>query len=574
MMKSRGASKAAALFLACMTVSIPSSSAMALECDETHALLKVSFPITQDWDNNDISSHTSKRLAIRPSGNIGNSTLSDNVYYYTLVDYEQCIPKQGSCLEVTMSEIPLDTFEISWDGELIETTTNDQYVGESGDDITSVEVGDSCFPICNEETEAMFEYQYWSGEGFEDYRVEDVNGMEVMGCDYSDEQCQQDTSDSLHTSRVCLPKEGEDACYRFVIGNMFQSLNGHIHETRYSLKWDGGGLEKSASDMFDEVEFGSACKPVCDTENESLVQLFMHYFTSGYDCNGDNGPPLPVDFSWEFSWGDAAATKSGVFPSCTNTSLYHESICIPKNSCVKFTLSAPESRDFVRPVYELTMDGVVYRRSDMNIDEVTDEFDGLSQTTLMGSKCTVDEVCESGQALLEVDVVTPSKYTHENETLPSIPETFTWTLAKVGQKTFTPSTLPSANIFDQNIMDLDTVYRTVQCVSEGAECELEFKLNSDVEVEYTLKRNGVEIVDRERLSESKFHFDSLFGNNCTDSKDGVVGNNPPEDNPSEKNQSDINLPEDNQPESSAVSWRLAHLFRVWILGVVLVLNHA
>ena len=101
---------------------------------------------------------------------------------------------------------------------------------------------------------------------------------------------------------------------------------------------------------------------------------------------------------------------------------------------------------------------------------------------------------------------------------------------------------------------------------EGAECELEFKLNSDVEVEYKLKRNGVEIVDLERLSESKFHFDSLFVNNCTDSTDGV-GNNPPESNPPESdlpenNQPENNLPENNQPERSSVSWRQAHLVHV------------
>lgn len=515
-----------------------------LQCDtETDALLKVSYSnnIEQD-DSLDDANKKFTRLAIRPSGNIGNSSFIDNAYYYVpedFVDYETCIPRAGACLEVTLSNLPLGRFEISWDGQepVMISEASSQFMGSSRDVFASTEVGDYCSPVCDETTHALFEYQYWSSVGFEDYRVEDMDGNKLLGCDHFEDDCQENTDDSLHTNRVCLPR---NSCYRFIVGDLFQRIPGFtdaVGSVSYSLRWDGQLLDKSASKQFDTVLLGASCEPICNTEEESLVEFHMHYITSSYDCQSDDDPDFPQapppDFSWELLVYDQTSKSwsldtGGVIASCTNTSLYHKAICVPKNHCTKFSLSTPEARDFVAPVYSLTMDGVTYRHSDMNIDVYSD-FDGLIQETIMGSSCTLD-VCEkSNQALFEVEVMTPSEYFHENKTIPAIPESLIWLLSEPHSEDLAspPGTalnysLPSSAYFDQITMDLGSTYHTIECVP-GDECALEFVLTSSVPVQFKLKRNGIELPVQELNTRNVF---ATSEEECITGSDEVE-NNPP-----------------------------------------------
>jgi len=95
-----------------------------LQCDETDALLQVSFTLDQSgWDNiyhkDDEFKFRKPEVRVHPSGNIGNSTLKKSVEYYTyddVKDFEICIPRDG-CLELTVYKFPFDTYDITYDGE-------------------------------------------------------------------------------------------------------------------------------------------------------------------------------------------------------------------------------------------------------------------------------------------------------------------------------------------------------------------------------------------------------------------------------------------------------------------------
>ena len=335
------------------------------QCNETEfALLKVSYFTTKDkWYNLD-----DMRLSVRPSGNTGNSSLSETVDYYSvedLVDFERCVPREGTCLEVTVAQLPSNSYEISWDGLAIDT--GPEFKGEYRN-FTSTEVGDHCFPVCSEDTEALFEYQYQASIGFEDYRVEDKDGNIVLGCDSSTDKCQMDyynSVDSLHTNRACLKK---NACYRFLIGDNFQRIPGYHDDlvSVYSLRWNDEFLVKSVSKLFDSIKFGDSCGPDCNQKKESSVEFFMHRISSsGSDCEND------PDFPWELKVLDPESKSwsmdsSGVVPGgCSDTSLYYESICVPKDRCSSFSISSPEAPEFVAPLYTLTMDGVIFKRKEM-----------------------------------------------------------------------------------------------------------------------------------------------------------------------------------------------------------------
>merc|ERR1719203_2218138 len=73
---------------------------------------------------------------------------------------------------------------------------------------------------------------------------------------------------------------------------------------------------------------------------------------------------------------------SGVIPCVSNTSLYHEAICVPKDQCASFSITSSEAHELASPLYTLTMDGITYKNENLNIDNSSSLFGGLNQTTL------------------------------------------------------------------------------------------------------------------------------------------------------------------------------------------------
>ena len=264
------------------------------------------------------------------------------------------------------------------------------------------------------------------------------------------------------------------------------------------LRLDGIIIEKSKSKQFDSIMFGDGCTDTCGSNSNeedassssSLVEFFMHRVSS-YDC--ENEP----DFSWivktmgsSNSW---TTVSEGWIPACSNTSLYHEAICVPKDQCTSFSISSPKAREFVAPPYKVTMDGIVYTFKEMNIDNNSSDFSGLEQTTLMGG-CSLDAVCDdkSNQALFQLDVTTPSEYLHEDTTsLAAIPENFEWILSSQPGGTASNYSLSSLSHFGMPTSDINSVYRTIECVAVNDECELVFNFTSNFDAEYELKRNGI-----------------------------------------------------------------------------------
>ena len=219
-----------------------------------------------------------------------------------------------------------------------------------------------------------------------------------------------------------------------------------------------------------------------------------------------------------------AVVYSGIIPSCSNTSLYHERMCVKKDTCASFSISSPTPREFVAPPYKVTMDGIIYKFKELDIDDTSSSFGGLVHTTNMGS-CTVRDLCDVDDDLLEVKVTTPSEYIHNDDTsLDAIPEMFSWTLASPVQDANDDATsnneqhpLASSYHFSLPTAELNSTYRTIECVAkdDNDDCDLTFKFNSEFDVELEVKRNGDEI-----------YIDSnLFDKDCISSDNAVVVGN-------------------------------------------------
>lgn len=471
------------------------SPTVALQCNETDALIKVSYTIDRDgWDG----LHTDRdeydpdpRLDLRPSGNIGKSTDVLKVTYGSfedVVDFEACIPREGACLELTVSVFPTDSYAISWDGQAVEVGQEFDWIG---DKITSTEVGNFCLPVCDGDTEALFEYDYWTGgvDGYA-YRVEDQDDNAIMECksDYVyDPDCAQSLF-SIYRRRACLPKEG---CYQFIIGSTFIWVP---HETDYypkfSIHYDGE-LVKESNDFwrFESAAFGSdSCLPDCNPDSESMVEFFMYRYTLlEFDYVCTSSPRTDLDYNWDLSvsHGSSPATlaSSGVVPLCSNTTLYHEKTCIPKESCASFYLSSLNDTNTGSSAYALAMDGVSYRNSR--------DYE-LNQTTNMGS-CTAEALCDPSQEVLfEMYLQTPTRYTLDGmSSLAIFYNSINWIFGWNDGTDY--DLLMQANEYNDAAYDFNSTYRTIECVP-NAQCEYDFNMTSSSPVEsYVVKRSGVEL---------------------------------------------------------------------------------
>ena len=186
------------------------------------------------------------------------------------------------------------------------------------------------------------------------------------------------------------------------------------------------------------MQFGGSCEPLCNQDDESVIEFFM------YDST--NLPGVEYEYEWDLNITNPSSSEtvsSGVVPMAFGASpLAHETMCVPKSSCASFYISAPNvTREVVhrvpaenttnttdwndivwvnetrnerlrlRPVYSLTMDNVNYRKFQWWSPERSYGFGSDNQTTNMG-RCTVEGLCNTQtQDLFDLELRTSA--THE-----------------------------------------------------------------------------------------------------------------------------------------------------------------
>lgn len=294
----RGAYNVAAIIA---TLLLPSS--VHGQCNQaSEAQLKISYTIDQNTFNSilpgeDESYIEPPFLTVRPSGNTGSSTMQSRVDYEShadVVDFELCIARANSCIEVVVAMFPPTTYEISWDGQVIEKGLDFPYWKEYS--IVSTEMGNACTPTCDVNTEALFEYNHWTGGiGLTPYRVEDSGGNTILGCDTD---CQLGLYFSLFKHRECLPR---NTCFQFLTGSKNQWIGKyHANAPYISVEFDGELVDISESWLFKSINFGgnNNCFYSCDEVSESLVEFFM---TKDASCDISATAGSEQLFNWVLS---------------------------------------------------------------------------------------------------------------------------------------------------------------------------------------------------------------------------------------------------------------------------------
>jgi hypothetical protein len=491
----------------------------ALTCNETEALLKVRYNFSEDeWNSFRPELEFGRFTFGRFLRVQGNSMQYEN--FEDVMDFEGCLPKE-ECSEIIVAGLPTSAYDISFDGKSVDIGAEFRFDGFNP--VTSTTVG-ACEekepPICKD-TEALMEVQYWSGGvSFltQQFRVEDSNGSVILTGPRKDFDDKFGTMPfySLKQTYACLPKD--NACYTFLIGGPQVQDVIFAPPTSYSITFDGQLVSTNDAWPFDSVRFGGSCKPLCNQDNESLVELFM--FT-------DNLLQLEFEHDWSLSVtnhnNSSSMVYSGVIPVGSDISpLVHKNICTPKDSCSSFIISTPAvpyervwnnatfNATFIpRPTYSLAMDNITYRK--VQLSSWTD----LNQTTNMGS-CTVDGLCdEQSQDLFDLELHTPAKFESPwlgNEMpyvsswpYPSIDWNFGYTFAEEWQL----RQLLRSSDYNGNHMayELDSRYRTIECVPKGG-YDMSFNLTSSfsnlfnttsqtfpaVET-HSVKKNGVPLLD-------------------------------------------------------------------------------
>jgi hypothetical protein len=459
------------------------STATALRCNETDALIQVKFNITQEqWDAEELGPSGFRTPFLQIPGD-------EAIYrrFSDLTDFEACLPRDD-CSEVIVAGLPTDGYRISFDGEPIDIGSSFPFDGTNP--ITSTEVGNCFKPTCKD-TEALVEVQFWAGGdgGATSYRVEGKDGDVIM--DFNPPPLFEM---SLTRNLACVPR---NSCYTFLIGTHFQlHPNSIFHSSSYSVLFDGELVRKSDSWLFEALHFGDGCKPRCN-QDESEVEFFM--FQRGLNCGF--GEDAQHEFKWNLSLaGDNASESisSGVVP-CTNdtsSSLAHKSVCIPKgSSCSAFRISTPSFR--TSATYSLAMDGVNFRKYRGQFEEV-----GEIHTTNMGS-CTVGLCDEQTEDLFDLEMHTAATYEQSGRSPPFIDH---WA---IGWALFNHSSIEtpfprfdgliSSWEYNNVAYDLDSRYRTIECVPKG-KCDYTFGVDTRAVDDgalksYTVRQNGVILGD-------------------------------------------------------------------------------
>ena len=293
------------------------------------------------------------------------------------------------------------------------------------------------------------------------------------------------------------------------------------------------------------MQFGGSCEPLCNQDDESVIEFFM------YDST--NLPGVEYEYEWDLNITNPSSSEtvsSGVVPvGLGDSPLVHNIMCVPKSSCSSFHITAPnvtrevvrqvpaepitnttERDDIVwvnetsyeefplRPVYSLTMDNVNYRKV------LWRTLGGDNQTTNMG-RCTVEGLCDvQTQDLFDLELHTAAKYEW-----PSI-DTLRWNF---GFTEFENSNdwrlqyLLQDSHYNDRAYDLDSSYGVIECVPKDG-CDLSFNITVESPVDsHTVKKNGIQLDHSRVEGEERWGWwDVLmtrFGQNCFPASNSLSG---------------------------------------------------
>ena len=474
------------------------SAAAALDCTGNDALLQVKYNLTEDvWNSTRPSNtyalpflllHDNEQQQERAEYGIEYSNFTD------LVDFEKCLPRD-ECSTVVVAGLPASTYDLIFDGEHVEISAEFHY--EEKNPVTSTDVG-TCIkhpPTC-QDTEALVEVQFWSGQFSyrnNEFRIEDDHGDIILNGG-STSQEYSSVIYSLNSTYACVARE--NSCYTFLIGSGFEWNQGYSLPA-YSLFFDGSLVHTNDSFQFDSAQFGDSCQPLCNQDNESLVDLFLYDDTDNIE---------EYRYKWDLNLlGDESSTPftSGEVPmgGLNKSPLYHKTICTPKQSCSSFNISAPLASGLSMPIYSLAMDDTIYREIQWHFSWGQIQN---NQTTIMGS-CTVNGLCdEQAQDLFDLELHTPEEFKFwDGRSSYKIPYgNITWNFDYSDDSKRVPpilrsDALLSASQYISTAYKTGSSYRTIECVPKSkGNCDFSFNMTADSAVEsYAVKKNGVQLVN-------------------------------------------------------------------------------
>lgn len=295
-----------------------------------------------------------------------------------------------------------------------------RYYAELGGEVCALECASGDALV---EVEAFTSADYGYDAEYDWQIIDEITGEIVHACaEYPSTflensqaiRCYWDNDWWFH-DRVCLPRDG---CYRLVAAESALDAPPHASST-FKVMYDGE-LVKSVDDLqFESIPLSSwNCSSPCNEfeppyEQELEVFLFRDY---SYD-------EQKSALSWMIT--DPKLTEStfktvqGRISYDDRRFQYHQ-MCVPKfGGCVKFKLSgertAPPSLNAydqytgMDTSYRLLVGGVIHSEGSWywyedNIYDFYDYFEsGLTQFV---GKCTSNEMCQAGQSIVSVDIVT------------------------------------------------------------------------------------------------------------------------------------------------------------------------
>lgn len=455
------------------------------QCLDSEALLKVSY------DDPSWRGESKVQIMVNESSpKVGSSNIEEMENEYPSdapFSFEVCIPRDDTCGHISVTGPPKGLLEISWDGELL-TETGPELMATEYDDTLSLVIatqfGNGCIPECDSD-EAVFAYEYRSyrvGErrSPKGYNLEDQDGNKIIAQDGMSTNGGDYTAAGLYVERMCLPKND---CYRLFMGHFYAEYGEHV-----SVSFDGKTLFENRALHYESMNFGDGCPGItsCDPNEESTVKFFMTT-----DTIRQRSP-----LSWELkSYNDISRKiiHRGVQDTNLNITLHYDEICVPKGSCMAFSLGSPEddSTRYNSAMYMLNMDDSIYRKSLYFPDPSLPAYQNLDTTYLgdCAEVLTTNPICYTeNETLIELSFHT---IPGGDSRSPSPKYHTYWSVSEIRESQMEESRLYpilSAETFILNY-EFDSSYRVLQCIPNKDCLYSLLVINGDFEA-YSIKMNG------------------------------------------------------------------------------------
>jgi len=191
------------------------------------------------------------------------------------------------------------------------------------------------------------------------YFVKDQNDNEIISgyaknrnASLTDEQ---ETTAGLYVKYMCLPKND---CYSLVMRDDGVTALGD----RVEVSFDNKPIFEDRNISFASVDFGDGCPGVrsCDLDKESTVQIFVSPIQDS----------RTRAVSWELTDRDATPGSRIIHTGEQSTnyviSLYYDEVCVPKQSCINFSLAEQQNDNKTLGFlghYLVKMDDVAYQEA-------------------------------------------------------------------------------------------------------------------------------------------------------------------------------------------------------------------